>query len=288
MGQLEGRVVLVTGASRGIGAAIAKRFGHEGAKVAVTARTLDQHDHLEGSLRETVKAIQAGGGRAFPIVADLADSSSLEGIIRETVAEFGPIDVLVNNAAAAFYLPFTETSEKRFRVANDINFFAPWRLSQLVVPGMCEREEGWILNISSATSTLPQPPFKDFDALSILYGSTKAALERFTAGLAAAVARHGVWVNSMAPVGAVPTEGTEALGVVPEEALAVAESREAMAEAALGLCVTRDPNLTGRITLCTPILEELGREVFALDGKTRLDGPLESQAAPSRAGSGNG
>lgn len=282
MGELEGRVALVTGASRGIGAAIAKRFAAEGAKVAITARTLDQHDHLPGSLRETAQWIEKHGGRAVPIVGDLADSKDYDRIVAEAQAALGPIEVLVNNAAAAFYLPFDKLSENRFRVAYAINIHAPWRLSQLVIPGMRARREGWILNISSATSTHPAQPYRDFDGLSFLYGSTKAALERFTAGLAAAEARNGVFVNSMAPVGAVPTEGTEALGVVPEEALAVAESREAMAEAALGLCVTRDPKLTGRVTYCTPILEELGRPVRALDGRTRLAGPLERQAVATR------
>ncbi len=282
MGELEGRVALVTGASRGIGAAIAKRFAAEGAKVAITARTLDQHDHLPGSLRETVQWIEKHGGHAVPIVGDLADSKDYDRIVAEAQAALGPIEILVNNAAAAFYLPFDKLSENRFRIAYAINIHAPWRLSQLVVPGMRARREGWILNISSATSVHPEPPYRDFDGLSFLYGSTKAALERFTAGLAAAEARNGIFVNSMAPVGAVPTEGTEALGVVPEESLAVAESREAMAEAALGLCVTRDPKLTGRVTYCTPIIEELGRPVRALDGKTRLEGPFERQAVASR------
>ena len=283
MGELEGRVALVTGASRGIGAAIAKRFAAEGARVAITARTLDQHDHLPGSLRATAQWIEKQGGRAVPIVGDLAEAKDYDRIVAEAQAALGPIAILVNNAAAAFYLPFDKLSETRFRVAYAINVHAPWRLSQLVVPGMRARHEGWILNISSATSTHPTQPYRDFDGLSFLYGSTKAALERFTAGLAAAESKHGVFVNSMAPVGAVPTEGTEALGVVPEEALAVAESREAMAEAALGLCVTRDPELTGRVTYCTPILEELGRPVRALDGKTKLAGPLERQAVASRA-----
>ena len=282
MGELEGRVALVTGASRGIGAAIAKRFAAEGARVAITARTLDHHDHLPGSLRETVRAIEARGGRAVPIVGDLADSKDYDRIVAEAQTALGPIEILVNNAAAAFYVPFDKLSENRFRVAYAINLHAPWRLSQLVVPGMRARREGWILNISSATSTHPTQPYRDFDGLSFLYGSTKAALERFTAGLAAAEARNGIFVTSMAPVGAVPTEGTEALGIVPDEALAVAESREAMAEAALGLCVTRDPKLSGRVTYCTPILEELGRPVRALDGKTRLEGPFERQAVASR------
>ena len=282
MGELEGRVALVTGASRGIGAAIAKRFAMEGARVAITARTLDRHDHLPGSLRETVDWIERRGGKAVPIVGDLADAKDYDRIVAEAQAALGPIEVLVNNAAAAFYLPFDKMSENRFRVAFEINVHAPWRLAQLVVPGMRARREGWILNISSATSVLPPKPWRDFDGLSFLYGSTKAALERFTVGLAASESRHGVWVTSMAPVGAVPTEGTEALGVVPDEALAVAESREAMAEAALALCVTRDPELTGRITLCKPILDELGRPVRALDGKTTLEGPFERQAVAFR------
>ena len=283
MGQLDGRVALVTGASRGIGAAIAKRFAAEGARVAITARTLEQHDHLEGSLLTTAEWIEERGGEAIPIAGDLADSAGLEETVRRTESELGPIEVLVNNAAAAFYIPFTSMSEKRFRVANDINFYAPWRLAQLVVPGMQERGEGWILNISSATSDRPtSDSFKEFDALSILYGSTKAALERFTAGLAAAVHADGIWVNSTAPVGAVPTEGTEALGVVPDDALAVAESREAMAEASLALCTTRDPKLTARITLCTPIIEELGLDVYTCDGKTKIGSSLENDAAKLR------
>ncbi len=284
MGKLEGRVALVTGASRGIGAAIARRFGAEGARVAITARTLERHDHLEGTLLDTARAIEALGGEATPIAADLADPSALDGIVRQAEQAFGPVDILVNNAAAAFYLPFLKMSEKRFRVANDINFYAPWRLAQLVVPGMQARGRGWILNVSSATSILPEKStFKEFDALSILYGSTKAALERFTAGLAAALDADGIPVNSLAPVAAVPTEGTAALGVVPDEFLETAESREAMAEAALALCTTTDPALTGRITYCTPLLEELGLDVYACDGRTRIGSPLERDALPHRS-----
>ena len=283
MGELKGRIALVTGASRGIGAAIAKRFAAEGAAIALTARTLESHDHLPGSLRETADWIEARGGRAVPIVADLADPADLDRIVTESVAALGPIDVLVNNAAAALYGPFDGVTTKRLQIATNVNFHAPWRLSQLVLPAMRERGEGWILNISSYSAVRPEgPPWRPFDATNILYGSTKAALERMTAGLAAEVAADGIFVTSMAPVAAVPTEGAEATGVVPEEAWIDAESREAMAEASLALCTTREPELNGRITYCTPLLEALGRRVRTLDGKTELEGPREDQARASR------
>jgi NAD(P)-dependent dehydrogenase (short-subunit alcohol dehydrogenase family) len=283
MAELEGRTALVTGASRGIGAAIARRFAAEGARVAITARTLDSHDHLPGSLHETAAWIEARGGRVEPIVADLADPDQLERIVEEATAAFGPIDILVNNAAAALYGPFEAVSTKRFQIGMNVNVYAPWRLSQLVLPPMRQRREGWILNISSKSAVWPEgPPWKPFDATNILYGSSKAALERMTVGLAAACAADELQISAMAPLGAVPTEGAEATGVVPEEAWVDAESREAMAEASLALCSTRDPKLNGRITYCTPILEELGRSVRTIDGSRELEGPREDQARDHR------
>jgi len=279
MAQLEGRVALVTGASRGIGAAIAKRFAAEGASVAVTARSVEPHETLPGTLLDTVDWIEEHGGEAVAIQADLSQPAAWPQIVARAREEIGEIDILVNNAAAAFYLPFTATSEKRFRIAYEINLHAPWNLAQLVYPGMRERGEGWILNISSATSHHPVgPPFDDFAQTSTLYGSTKAALERVTTGLAAALYDDNIHVNSMAPVAAVMTEGATALGVVPDEAVREAESLEAMAEAALALCSTTDPAMTGRITYCSPILAELGLPVRTLDGKETLEGPRADQA----------
>jgi NAD(P)-dependent dehydrogenase (short-subunit alcohol dehydrogenase family) len=268
-GALEGLVALVTGASRGIGAAIAERFAAEGAHVAVTARSLDAHPtHLPGTLLEVTDRIRARGVRAAAIGADLTDPAERPRIVREAEAALGSIDVLVNNAAAAFYIPFERITPKRLRIAWELNVRAPFELAQLVASGMRARRRGWILNVSSATATHPQgPPYPDFYRTggATVYGLTKAALDRMTTGLAAELSENGIAVNSLAPVAAVLTPGVAALGVVPDVPELV-EPVELMAEAAVALCSGDPASLTGRVVYTRPFLEEMGRTARALDG----------------------
>jgi NAD(P)-dependent dehydrogenase (short-subunit alcohol dehydrogenase family) len=266
---LDGRVAIVTGASRGIGEAIARRLAAEGAAVAVVARSLDAHPHLPGTLRETVRAIERAGGRALAVAADLADAAARARAVEETREALGPVDILVNNGAAAFYIPFEKVSERRFQVAFEVNVRAPWDLAQRVLADMRARGRGWIVNVSSAGARHPQgPPYTDYDraAGATLYAASKAALDRVSSGLAAELHADRIAINSLAPVAAVLTPGVEALGVVPEAYRATAERVEVMAEAALALCEPRDPLLTGRVLLSGPLLEELGRAVRSLDG----------------------
>ena len=269
MGILDGKVALVTGASRGIGAAIAERLAAEGAAVGVTARSRAPHPKLPGTLRETVDTIEKRGGRAFAIQGDLLEAEDRTRAVTETREQLGPIDILVNNAAASFYIPSEKISEKRFHVAFEINARAPWDLSQQVIPDMRAAGRGWILNISSVTSVWPAgPPYDAFamEGGSTLYGSTKAFLERMTAGMAAEFYSASIAVNSLAPVAAVLTPGALAIGVIPDAYQASAEPVECMAESALALCEPVDPMITGRILYSKPFLEELGREVRTLDG----------------------
>ena len=133
-----GRVAIVTGASRGIGAAIALRLAAEGAAVALVGRTAEpKADTNAGSLAETAAMIEGGGGRAVTVVADLADpDADRAAIVDQARAALGDIDILVNNAAACFYLPFGDVSARRYEVMMEVNVHAPWDLSRAVLPSM--------------------------------------------------------------------------------------------------------------------------------------------------------
>jgi citronellol/citronellal dehydrogenase len=277
VGELEGRVALVTGASRGIGAGIAQRFAAEGAAVAVTARTLDAEPGapLAGSLRETVATIEAAGGRALAVQSDLADRDDRARVVPQVLSELGPVDILVNNAAAAFYLPTAEIPLRRRALTFELNVHAPIDFAQAVLPDMRARRAGWIVNISSATSRPPKgPPFDPGFKLgftSTVYGASKAALERLTVGLAAEVYADGVAVNSLAPVAAVRTPGADALvGDVMDANPQIVEPLELFVEAALALAVADPVSMTGRVCYSRPLLDELGREYRELDGSARV------------------
>jgi NAD(P)-dependent dehydrogenase (short-subunit alcohol dehydrogenase family) len=255
----DGRTALVTGASRGIGAAIARRLAAEGAAVAVTARTLERPGPLAGTLHETVAAIEAAGGQAVAIGADLSEATDRARVVPEALAALGSIDILVNNAAAAFYLPTGEMPLKRRRLLFELNLHAPVDLAQAALPGMRARGRGWIVNLSSATSRHPRVPLPPGSALgttSTMYGASKAALERFTTGLAAEVDGEGIAVNSLAPVAAVRTPGADALvGDFLDANPAIVEELDYFVDAALVLCTCDPAAFNGRILTSREVLE---------------------------------
>jgi len=142
-GVLRGQVAVVTGASRGIGEAIARRFAMEGAKVVVSARTVEAEEHyLPGTIKETVEHINKAGGEAIAVRADLAKAEDRKHLIQAAQQAFGGVDILVNNAAITYFIPVEDFPEKRFRLMMDVQVWAPFELSQLVIPGMKERGHG--------------------------------------------------------------------------------------------------------------------------------------------------
>jgi citronellol/citronellal dehydrogenase len=258
----DGRLAIVTGASRGIGEAIARRLARGGATVIISARTLDPSEGTKGSLSEVADEINRGcagtSGRAIAVQADLSKPDDRRRLVEEASAH-GPVDVLVNNAAIAFLLNGSEYPDRRTRLMFEINVHAPFDLSQRVIPAMKERGQGWIVNISSVGSVHPLgPPYAPLHSRGIytVYGMCKAALDRMSTGLAAELHEHGVAVNSLSPWGWVPTPGTMVNDIDGLGDAASVESPSVIAEAAAFLCSADPTRVTGRVAYSQPLLDE--------------------------------
>jgi NAD(P)-dependent dehydrogenase (short-subunit alcohol dehydrogenase family) len=267
-GRFIGRRAVVTGASRGIGAAIAERLAADGADVAITARTLDKHDHLAGSLNETAARLARFGTRVASVIADLSREDDRASIIPTAVdALGGPIDILINNAAAAMYQPLCEFPARRQRIIFEVNVHAPLALAQAVIPAMRAAGMGWIVNVSSGSARhWAGPPFElgAQGSTIAVYGASKAALNRVTNGLAAELYGTGIRVNTVEPRAAVLSEGAEALvgsTLRPDQI----ESMEEMVEATVALCECGE-DVTGRTVVSLDLIDEWGLDVHGLDG----------------------
>lgn len=266
--RLSGKTALVTGASRGIGTAIARRLAAEGAAVACAARTLEPDPKYQGSLADTLKMIREAGGTAEAFRCDLSVSDDRKRMIDEVHDRMGPIDILVNNAAVTFFFPIDSFPEKRFRLMIETQVWSAIDLAQQVIPDMRSRGAGWILNISSRAAVKPVgPPFEPWfsEGASSVYGLCKAALERVSLGMAAELYKHRIAVNTLAPWDNVPTPGAGAHDLVEDFRL---EPEEIIAQAALELCAGDPASLTGRVAYSQPLLAEMGIVARSLTGGT--------------------
>jgi len=183
VGALNGKVAIVTGASRGIGRAIAEIFAREGARVAICGRKRETLNQVASEIGPSVKPIACHVGRA----------DQIENLVAVTAREFGPIDILVNNAATNIsFGPCLEIDEEQFDKMIEINLKSAFRLVRAVAPGMCARGSGSIVNIASIAGLRPQRH-------SLLYSMTKAALIMMTQSYALELGPKGVRVNAIAP-----------------------------------------------------------------------------------------
>ncbi len=268
---LDGRVALVTGASRGIGRAIARRLAKAGASVGVTARSLDTAGEYAGTLAETVGQIETAGGQAFALQADLEDPGERDSLVERTLAEAGRLDILVNAAGFAQYAPIAEMSDAILEATFDHYLRAPLKLAQAAIPHMRERGDGWIVNVGSVTGERPFKPYDDFARFggATLYAAVKAALSRFTQGLAAELENDGIAVSQIAPTGAISTPGADRY--IPDGY--PTESVWYLAEAAFALCHRPAKERTGLITYSLQYPLEMGLDTVDLDSGESLPPP---------------
>ncbi len=270
-GELAGRVAVVTGASRGIGEAIAVRYAMAGAKVIVSARTLNEGDNpMEGSISGVVKNIKDAGGEATAVRCDLSNEEDRKNLIEETNKIYGPVDILVNNAAVTFFIPVQDFPERRFRLMQEVQVWSPFHLSQLVMPSMRERGAGWIVNVSSGAARHPKVDAGGRGGT--VYGMCKAALERFTTGLASEVYQDNIAVNVISP-GLIATPGTVYHKLVSGETHERETPVEHMAEACFKLVAGDPKTLTGRIDYAYDMMDE-----FKM---TAMELPLQPLSRPN-------
>ena len=282
--QCAGHVAIVTGASRGIGQAIAVRLAAEGAAVAVLGRDdTRRNTTLAGSLQETLDIEQCVGGRAIALTADFEDpANNTSRIVQQAEEAFGLApDILVHSAAAPRefggdrpVIPFADTPREWFMRGILINVWAPWDLAKSMIPGMRRRGAGWVLVISSnQAAPQPRPPGINANRLggASIYGGTKAFLDRITTGAAQELYADNIAVNSLAPTGPIATPLSRTVSTNISRGVNL-EPMETMVEAALALCTGDPKSLTSRVVHSLPFLYEQRRPVYTLDGARLFDG----------------
>ncbi len=181
------KVVVVTGASRGIGKVIAQNFASQGAKVVLVARTVALLEELE-------KEISASGGDALAVAVDLADPQGIQALAMEVGIAYGRVDILINNAAIATYKPFVQMTLQEWQAITAVNQYGMYQITQTFLPGMIDRRSGVIINMSAAVAR------NGFPNLAV-YSASKAAIIAFTEALAKEVRRYGVQVYALCPHG---------------------------------------------------------------------------------------
>ena len=278
---LAGKVAIITGASRGIGSAVARRLAASGASVVVAARTETAGGRLEGSIREVEQLIRESGGSALAVACDVADPSACAALVARVREEFGTVDILVNNAALTVPDRSAKTSGAKtsgdgprlsvaealsvvnfplaaYRRAFEVNLFSVYALVQLVAPDMMRRGRGNIVNISSDAAQSPgEGPYPRTPGIPLhAYGTSKAALEHLTRTVGYEFARHGIAVNAVLPSltvetpGAVFASGGQVGSTLP---------MERFVDAVEFLCTVSSAERTGTVMHSEDLLDPAGR-----------------------------
>lgn len=258
---LEGKAAVVTGASRGVGRAIALELAALGATVVVTARTVDPRPDIAGTITDTVERIGAAGGKAVAIQADLLEPGATDRLVNEAEATVGPIDVLVNNAAYigdAVFQSVWEMDADDWRNMLELNVNVPWALSKAAASAMRERKSGLIVNLSSSAAHLAegQAPLPGQGGLGAAYPTSKAALTQMTALVGNELRAEGITMCSIDP-GFARSESAEILAHRLGADPAWAQPVEVAAKAVGWIATHDDPlEFAGRFVVARELVDD--------------------------------
>jgi 3-oxoacyl-[acyl-carrier protein] reductase len=251
--KLEGKVAIITGASRGVGRFMATELAREGCNIVVAARTEQEADpKLPGTISATADELRSLGVKAIPVRTDVTDEESVRAMVRQALDEFGRIDILINNAGVMSPGRLWEIPIKRWDLVTRVNVRGAVLCCQAVIPHMIERGDGVIINISSIAAD-------QVGAANASYSVTKQALRKLSESLADEVREFGVRVFALSPEGLVITPGTM-YHRLPEQVPAgpFVEAPEAMGQAAIFLCGEDAKPLSGQHFYSRALLRERG------------------------------
>jgi citronellol/citronellal dehydrogenase len=243
--------MFISGGSRGIGLAIAKRVAADGANVALIAKTAEPHPKLDGTIYTAAKEIEDAGGHALPILGDVRDGESVESAVAQAVAQFGGIDICVNNASAINLGSVTEVPLKRFDLMNGINVRGTYAVSQACIPHLKDRENPHILTLSPPILLDPKW-LKPTAYMMAKYGMTLCAL-----GMAEELRADGIASNTLWPRTLVATAAVRNL-LGGDEAMARARKPEVYSDAAYVILTKSAREYTGNAVLCEDVLVDSG------------------------------
>jgi citronellol/citronellal dehydrogenase len=260
MSALEGKVAIITGASRGIGRAIALGLARQGCKIVIAAKSIEATERLPGSIYTVAKEVEGLGSAALPIQVDVRDAEQIDALVAQTIAKFGHVDLLVNNAGALWWKPVVDTPAKRFDLVMGVNARAAFLLSRAVLPSMMERRWGHIINMS--------PPI-DLKVVSgkVAYFISKFGMTLLSHGLAEEMRSANIAVNSLWPVTIIESQASINFGLGDRSQW---RKPDILVDCVLRLVQMEPSAVTGRALLDEDFLREEGITDF--DGYACVSG----------------
>jgi citronellol/citronellal dehydrogenase len=255
MRNLRGKTLFITGASRGIGRAIALRAAADGANVVIAAKTSEPHPKLPGTIHSVAKEVEQAGGAALPIQLDVRDEEAIESAIESSVARFGALDVLINNASAIVLTGTLETPLKRFDLMHTVNVRATYACSRAAVAHLRNSSNPHILNLSPPLN-LDQRWF----AGHVAYTMSKYGMSMCTLGMSEEFRQDGIAVNSLWPRTAIATAAIRML--LSEPGVRASRRPEIVADAAWAMLTRDSRSYSGNFAIDEDVLREEGVSDF--------------------------